>query len=212
MRVVINDPEHSGLHFFGGGAERDTQGRYIYFMSTKIGEVQGFPLYRNKDGFDTLILNNNRKPIWLPLPQEEFLKLEIRRMEKELAESGPIGQDPSNPYRQRLERHKALLAGMPPSERQAQAVYLPNENVLDPDLAPSGSEEGLPLVVANRDWYDPAVPRTAIQLIAVTFACNLIDDPNDTGPPTEDLPVSCLRLWETKQTSDWKAVSAVLRP
>jgi len=133
-------------------------------------------------------------------------------MEKELAESGPIGQDPSNPYRQRLERHKALLAGMPPSERQAQAVYLPNENVLDPDLAPSGSEEGLPLVVANRDWYDPAVPRTAIQLIAVTFACNLIDDPNDTGPPTEDLPVSCLRLWETKQTSDWKAVSAVLRP
>ncbi len=132
-------------------------------------------------------------------------------MEKELADMGEFGKDPSDPYRKRLERHQAVLAAMSPVERQAQAIWLRNDDPFEPDLAPPGSEFGIPQAVPNRDWFDPALPRTAIQLVAIMFNYSPHFDP-DNPQPSEDGSVAGLRVSEMKRTADWKAVSAALSP
>jgi hypothetical protein len=210
MTVFVNCP-WAEFDILYGSDWHDSQGRRIFDEPRKVGEIQGFPLYRDAKGDETLILTRSSKPLWLPLSQEEFIKAWIRRMEKELADMGEFGKDPSDPYRKRLERHQAVLAAMSPVERQAQAIWLRNDDPFEPDLAPPGSEFGIPQAVPNRDWFDPALPRTAIQLVAIMFNYSPHFDP-DNPQPSEDGSVAGLRVSEMKRTADWKAVSAALSP
>ena len=125
-------------------------------------------------------------------------------------EDGDIGKDPSFPPRRRLERYRAVLAAMSPAERQSQAMYLRKEDdPFEPDLALNGSPYAWPLVVVNPDWYDPALPRSAVQLISVIFDYATSFDP-DHPMPDDDGGVESLRLSGMKGTCDWKAVRSLL--
>ena len=131
-------------------------------------------------------------------------------MEKDLSDMGEYGKDPSNLLRRRLERHRAVLAAMSSSERQAQAMYLRKEDdPFGPDLALNGSPYAWPLVIVNPEWYDPSWPRSAVQLISVIFDYATSFDP-DHPQPDEDGGVESLRLSRMKATGDWKALSSLL--
>jgi hypothetical protein len=212
MTVYLNDPENSGFQNYGGEKWTDSKGRTIYYQANRVGDIQGFSVYRprNQGDKEILILSQNRKPIWLPLSNEEFLNAWIRRMEKDLAEDGEYGKDPSFPPRMRLERHRAVLAAMSPAERQAQAMYLRHDDApLEPELALKGSPYAWPLVIVNPEWFDPALPRSAVQLISVQFNYATSFDPD--GPqPDDDGGVESLRLSSMKSTCDWKAIGSLL--
>jgi hypothetical protein len=64
-------------------------------------------------------------------------------------------------------------------------------------------------VKANPQWNDPALPRTAFQLITLRFQYAGDLDPDRPGL-TEFGDASPLRVWETLHKTDWKAVSAAL--
>ena len=212
MTVDLNDPENAGFQMYGGERWTDSQGRTIYYQANRVGDIQGFPVYRprNQGDKELLIVSLNRRPIWLPLSNEEFLKAMIRRMEKDLVEDGEIGKDPSFPPRRRLERHKAFLAALSPARRQAQAMYLRNaDDPFEPDLALQGSPEAWPLVIVNPEWYDSALPRSAVQFVSVLFNYATSFDPDDPKPD-EDGGVESLRLSGLKGTCDWKAIGSLL--
>ena len=191
MGVFVNDPEACGFAAFG---MKNCQGRRVLYEPNKVGEIQGFPLYRDEHGLETLILSRGHTPPLVPLTQEEF-----------------IGKDPSNQCRVRLEHHKAALAALSPAERRAPAMYLRNENPFDPDLASPGAAGSWPLVVVNPQWFDPALPRSAFQFIAVTFEYGAGFDP-DNPKPDDVGSVESVRLSDMKRTTDWKAVAALLVP
>jgi hypothetical protein len=209
MTFYVNDPEHSGCESYANGEARDSMNREIFYQSQKAGEAQGFPIYRDSHGLETVILTRGHRPVLIPLTQEEFLKLSIRISESQLKELGDYAKDPGYPLIARLERHKAVLAAMSPSQRRAQAMYLRNEDPREPDLAPQGSKEAWPLVIINPEWFDPALPRSAVQLVCITFDFGPSFDPNDPKPG-EDGSVDSLRLWEMKRTIDWKSISSLL--
>jgi hypothetical protein len=211
MSVFVNDPEGCGFDAYSSGELRDSQGHEIFYEPNKVGEIQGFTLYRDEHGTEILVLTRGHRPPWLPLTQEEFIRMWIRTLEKQLAELGEYGKDPSNPVRLRLERHRAVLAALSPAQRQAQALYLRNEDPLEPDLASPGAEGSWPLVIANPRWFDPALPRSASQFISVVFEYEPHFDPDDPRPDDAGA-VASVRLSEMKRTTDWKAVSGLLAP
>jgi hypothetical protein len=209
MYIQVNDPKICLV--LGAGDYRDSQGRRIFREPRKVGEFQGFPVYsRSAVIFDMLILTRSRRPIWKPLTREEFIRGEIRRMGKELATMGLAVQSSTDPLRRQMEKHNAALAAMSAAERQAQARFLQDFKGLGPDLAPIGSSDGIPLVVANPDWFDPSLPRWAIQLIVVGFEYGPRFDP-ENPKFDKDIGVAPLRLLETRQTTDWKAISSLLK-
>lgn len=90
-------------------------------------------------------------------------------------------------------------------------MYLRNENAYEPDLAPPGAVGAWPLVVVNPQWFDPVLPRSAFQFIAVTFDYGAGFDPDDPKPDDAG-SVESVRLSDMKRTTDWKAVAALLAP
>lgn len=113
-------------------------------------------------------------------------------------------------FEHRLARHKAVLAAMTPAQRQAQVRYFPSRDAIEPDIVPMDSEVGNPLVIANPDFFDPALPRVAIQLIAVSFKYGPGFDPTGTNYNESNSNPANLRLRDMEQKSDWRAVSSIL--
>jgi len=277
MDININDPEETLGSYNSAGSMKNLKGRGVFFQLPKIGEIQGYPLYRNyQANLNILILTKSPKPYWLPLTQEEFLQMKIRGTEEELAKMAKVSRDPAgDAYRQwiaeqperektargvyqemkktnpqmaekfleeskkgeatvteglrkymeknppqarfaleldferRLARHKAVLAAMTPGQRQAQVRYFPSRDGIEPDLVPPDSKLGTPLVIANPNFMNPSLPRTAIQLIAVFFQYGPQFDPTRKDEGRDENPAN-LRLREMEQKSTWSAISSIL--
>jgi hypothetical protein len=137
----------------------------------------------------------------------------LREMEKERAARGDgAGKDAHllktekdvAAMRNIFERLKQKAAAMSPAERSAQARHFrprPWESIDSP--------EGEPLVVFNPDFLDPAVSRTAIQIITADF--NYVRDiergrrlRTTDGPAATNLGVS--RMKRESRWSDLKAL------
>jgi hypothetical protein len=201
IEVFINQPGR-GLDIMG------TSGPAIQLKilhePKPAGQLHGFPVYRNLNNTEFIILSSTGKPSWIPVTREEYVQSLIRSIEKDLAENG--GFDLTA---RQLKGHQDALARMTLQERNAQARYEGSEDIFAPPLAPFGSNSGNPMVKVNPDWYDPARPRADFQLILVRFnACGDLDP--DHPAISEYGNAVGLRLWETLHTSDWKAIGALL--
>ena len=174
-----------------------------YYEPRRTGEIDGDPVYRGPLGCEHIVLGRDRSAPWVPVTREEYVRVWIRVWEKQNA------RNPQDMFKQMIARHQEALAAMSPEERREQARYGGTEDPFAPALAPAGSTEGLPLVKAGSDWYDPALPRTAIQLVLVKFWYSGEIDA-DHPAPTEYGQVSPLRVWEALHHSKWTEVAAVL--
>jgi hypothetical protein len=196
VNVWVNKPEASLELNLSEGVAR------FYVEPERAGEVGGFPVYRRYGGDDILILNGGSRPPWVPVTREEFVRASLRKWQKDAADSPPA--DTITP--KVVANHEAALAAMSAEERRMPARYLAYDPMV-PMLAPVGSRQGQALVKANPEWYDPALPRTAFQLISLRFQYG--------GDPHFDRPESTrntdyLRVWQMLHTSDWGAISAAL--
>ncbi len=201
--IYVNDPT-AVLGHFNGGPYFPFDDTPVLFEPIKIGERQGFSLYTLKQGNEVspfLIITRSTKPLWVPLSKEAFLQILIKHYDARHAakDSDYPSADPANNMR-------AALAKMTATERAEQAWYLEHYDY-SPPLSKPGAIGAVPLVMPNPELFDPALPRTTIQLITVEFrmAWNL----KNPTPDQWDNPMR-VRHAQTLETSDWKSVSALL--
>lgn len=111
----------------------------------------------------------------------------------------------------RLARHRERLAAMSPAERQAQAVFMSAQDPLDPPLAPPGKEaQGYPLMRPNPAYFDPTLPRTALQIVTLQFGMGYLGPiaPDECGA----LNPGYVALWQTIHETPWQRVRSLLAP
>lgn len=199
LHVAVNDP---GVGFeLLGGATFPTRAMY---EPERVGALAGFPIYRTRGGTETIILNRSNKPIWIPVTREEFITAELKRWQREAADSPAI--DTITPLIVR--NHQDALAAMSAEERKMQARKF-EWDPMQPALAPVGSDEGEPLVRVNPSWFDPKLPRSAFQLVTVTFSRSGSFEGEKPGP-TEHGDIAPYRVWQALHTSNWKEISGAL--
>jgi hypothetical protein len=207
MVFTVNDPEHIADPL-GAGEYRDEEGRRIYIEPKKVGDIQGFPLYERRHGpvYDMLVLTRTTKPLWKPVSQEQFIRGELRRMQREQARMGHSKPSPV------MIGYNAALEAMSPAERQAPARFQTSAKAVLPNLAPAGSTKGEALVISNPDWYDPSVPRWATQLIVVSSSYGGFDRFDPTHPQWDGkISLGPVRLYQAMRGIDWKAINALIR-
>jgi hypothetical protein len=90
----INDLEEALGHY--QSFDQDSQGRRIAILPDLIGNVNGAALFRIPGHMtERIIITRNNKPWWLPVSKEEFLKIRIRDLEKEIAKLSRVSRTPS---------------------------------------------------------------------------------------------------------------------
>lgn len=198
MGVSVNDPEKGPeVCTVPGSPTR------VFCAPERVEEVAGFPLYRF-NGMDVLVLSRSNVPVWIPLTREEYVKAWLANWKKQAADSPPI--DTITP--QIVRNHQAVLDDMTPEERRMQAREF-TWDPLQPTLAPVGSSEGRPLLKVNPAWFDPKLPRSAFQLLTITFSYSgTVKD--DAPGPTEFGDIAPYRVWQALHGSDWREIRGAL--
>lgn len=199
IHVSINDPDQSfevyGSHDFSTKP---------FYEPNLVGQVDGFPLYQTAGGDELLVFSRGSAPIWLPITREEYVAAWLKFWQKQAQQTVP--QDTITP--EIVRRHQQALARMQPEERAMQARSL-TWDVYEPTLAPVGSTAGRPLVRVNPNWFDPDLPRSAVQLLILRFSTTGLMDQNHPGP-SKTGNVSAYRVWQALHTSNWKEVSTIV--
>ncbi len=197
--LSVNDPER-GLDVYGASVFPAK----TFYEPLQVGELNGFPVYRMDNGDEVIVLSRGTIPPWVPVTREEYVKAWLKSWQK-IAEDSPA-IDTVTP--ELVKNHQAALAGMSASERKMQARQY-SWDPMEPTLAPVGSDEGRPLVRTNPAWFNPALPRSAFQLITLRF--KYTGNLNHDKPGlTEHGDISPYRVWQALHTSDWAGISAAL--
>jgi hypothetical protein len=198
MVVFVNHPT--------GDLEAGRVGSAKFLHEPKrAGEIDGFPIFRGELDCEYVLITRTGAVPWIPVTREELAR-ESLEFWQGVERDSPQGGMPARA----IARHQAVLAAMSVEERGMQArISQQSPDGLGPPLPPVGSQDGIPLVKPNPAWFDPALPRTAIQMLLVKFWYSGSLDPDHPGPEPGG-SVGPLRVWEALHHSNWKAISAVL--
>lgn len=212
ISVSINDPLQ-GLELYSASGYPTK----AFYEPQQAGEIDGFPIYRMGGGDEVLVMKRGTRPLWVPVTREEYVRAQLKQWEK-TTEGMPSPEEfrrltgmemPVNTLTlEIIKRHRAALETMSAEERKMQARQL-NWDAKEPSLAPVGSSEGRPLVRVNPAWFDPALPRTAFQLITFRFGYSGSMNPDRPGV-TQHGDISPFRVWKSLHTSNWKEISNAL--
>ena len=190
---------------------RDEQGNEIFFEPKKVKDVDGFPLYEN----GMMVIAKNNKPVWVPATVEQFLKLIIRDLKAEVEKSYKnlppemAAQQPENPLSAMVKNMEAELAGLSPEKRKAPAYFISQQRMmLGPPIVDKSEPDARPLVMVNPDYFDKSLPRTAVQLIVISWS----DIPNYgfVAPSFQEAPPES-REFEVLNTLDYKKLAGLLK-
>jgi hypothetical protein len=111
-------------------------------------------------------------------------------------------EDPMQP---RLANLQAELAAMSPDERASQAWFHRNADAqIGSDLVPAGQEEARPLIAYNPEFFDPALPPTAWQIMTVRFSWALHEH------SATMMHVGFARLHQFAYDTDWSRTAPFL--
>jgi hypothetical protein len=106
----------------------------------------------------------------------------------------------------RLDRHRAVLAGMPREDRARQAFYYDAKDPLEPPLG--SAERGQPMAVFEPAYFDSSLPRTSIQLLVIRFGSNLMGPLPPGGPG--GLNPGYRALWRSLHETPWSRLKEIL--
>jgi len=173
------------------GGMSDERGHPLFLDPLVSTTVAGRTSYRMLDCGEVVVLTNGR-PLWLPLTQEQFLRAMVnygrlaRAREIEDARGGghpPPSEDESFAMKW-LHGFEKELAALTPGERQQPAYWSdpPRDQPLHSGLTKRETYGARLVVMANPDYFDPSLPRTAVQLIACEFEFLGTHDADEPGP------------------------------
>ena len=146
-----------------------TSGEEIFQYNKDLGEFRAWPMIQtsHRDSYhEAVIISRDGRLPFKPVTREEYIRARIK-----MYESGTGMRDA-------IAGLSRVLENMSPSERQAAAL------VRDLTTLPGGSrlfvseaEGGRHLVTVDKSYFNPNLPRAAIQLITVHWHSS----PNDPG-------------------------------
>jgi hypothetical protein len=156
---------------------------------------QGFPVYRR----NLLVIARHDRPLYRPVRLDRVLAWKLAALTSR-NNTGPADAPASETLRQRL-------ASLTSAQAAAQACLATQSSANGPAFVDAASSEcSQRIVEPNPDYYDHALPRTAVQLLT-------IDRFNVNAPPDESRPNGgrpsqyYLPLWANGHTmwgSDWQ--------
>lgn len=169
-------------------------GQEIFEFPKQLGALKGFTLFQprgsgNEKTEAVIIAPDNRQP-YKPLTREEFLQASIAYYKNQ-----------SGNHANEIAGLNAAIEGMSPAERQIQAVIRNGAYPAMPGrskLFVTEAEGGKRLVTEDRAFFDPKLPREAIQFITVYWSW---DDQNPSK-------VEMIRVF--KQAFDFGALKQML--
>jgi len=166
--------------------QADEQG-VMYYEPREIRRVAGYPQYSN----GMIVMSHSSRPLWTPVPRERVLRRELAvarenlvAIDKDLGAGRNKTQPPVVQERRRKERQEVEacikylegeLARLSPDDLKTDAaIALPGRRRLPKigcsDVVEGGSPDAMRIVAVNSGFFDPTLPRTALQLIIVDFS------------------------------------------
>lgn len=159
--------------------DEDPEGQFLADVPEPSGTNHGFPVYD-----DWVVMMRKPMPIFLPVTRERYLKVVIGRLDHTLARasSNKVANPTNNPAlanalaerdrvieqrRSILNEMKQRLASMSVTERALPAYVDSTEAIDRMPKFDDGAGDSHRIVYYNPALFDPAVPKTAPQMIAV---------------------------------------------
>jgi hypothetical protein len=187
----------------------DEDGQFLSDVPEASETRHGFPVYG-----DWVVMMRKPVPIFLPVTRERYLKVVIGRLDHTIAraEANQVKNPTNNPaiaaalaerdralqdIRKSMDEMKQRLASMSPQER-ALPAYVDSTDALNrmPTFS-DGPGDAHAIVYYNPALFDPAVAKTAPQMIAVKIA------------PGEGELTDIVSLLDA--AIDWKGLAALLK-
>ena len=147
------------------------RGRWLYWEPVRSGEVHGFPYYEQS----RVVITKSARPIYIPVSRERLLQFELEDHRATLRKLHPQAAAELRQQTEgciaEVERTLAILDAAqraepgylsltPPSGRRGPRCSL---------MVDASAMHARRIVEENPDLYDPALPRTAIQIIVAQY-------------------------------------------
>ncbi|HTY09320.1 MAG TPA: hypothetical protein VMF29_09170 [Candidatus Edwardsbacteria bacterium] len=177
------------------GDLKDDRGRTVYRMPAELRKVGGYPLYRNL----VMLITLPGRPFWLPVSREQYLRALMTR----------AAADGEGTYKMLLDLYRKELDALTTGQRRSQAYI--GAGIKPSGLCEPGDEDASPVVTINPDYFDPTLPRTAVQLITIRWytASNAVDFTAPVRPQDGDNPAE-VRISELLEALDYRKIAALL--
>lgn len=153
---------------------RTTSGEMMFFFPKQQGEFKGYTLLLPRlhpEKTEAVIITSDGRVPFKPVTREQFLRARekyyqdrLNDMRGKLAATAPVFRELEG----NLAQIAALRAGMSPAELQSQAI-IRDQSALPPrsKVFVAESEGGRRLVTIDRQFFNPSLPRYAVQFITV---------------------------------------------
>jgi hypothetical protein len=187
--VYVNMP-HQGIDWSQMQGTTNRGPETIYFAPRQVGSIAGFPLYET--GY--VIMTRREQSLWVPVTQAEYIQHRMQEL-----------QQWHSPPRM-VAAMQEELAALTPEERGSPA-YCCHENPKRPSgLTTADDQRGHMAVRLNKDFFDPHLSASDVQLLIVGTA--LAYDREYRGRPGD--PTHQF-FTDVQDGLDWAALAALLR-
>ncbi len=155
--------------------------------------------------------NEEQREMMKGVPPDEVREGEKLARESEAGTRATLAENPGNIRFLRADYVKALtqeLASLSSEQRAAPAFYSPDwKTTRRPSgLLNPGAPQAQPVVSPNADFFNPALPRTAIQVIVVLG----ISGADRAAAHPERANPAVVRRFEVRNSLDWRSVAALV--
>jgi hypothetical protein len=157
----------------------DEAGAQLYLQPVSVATTPGGLHIWRVDAWEYRLAITNGRQLWIPVSAEHFLRammadVELRYLnDEERLRTAGISKEQSFEMMRRR-RFEQELAALSPAERQAPASWAtPDDDPMSSGLTRRGAPGARPVVRINPEYFDPSLPRSAVQLIGCQFHFNI---------------------------------------
>lgn len=184
-----------------------------FLMPPVLGQVAGFPRYG-----DVIVIKKNPASIWAPVSVEAALQLtrqareQARQMRKDNAARDPsdgMAAAELQKAERALKEVDDLITSLPSSDRNAPACDNSGARTLRDRFRGGAAPGCVPIVRPNWQYFDRTLPRSAPQVVIVSYVSRCYDRPPD--PRSGNTAAGCPANRRLLETMDRGAILSWLK-
>lgn len=180
-------------------------GQEIFQITKQLGKFKGFsmiqPDTRNDQFEEALIIAPDNRLPYKPVTRKQYVEARIKHVEASLEKlkglPPQVAAQTGKFYADEIAGLKAVIDGMSPPEQQMPAIVR-NIGAGGLKIFATEAEGGRHLVTIDRSFFDPALPRDAIQFMTVYWSWS------DKQPPKKEA------ILQFKNDFDFNALGQML--
>jgi hypothetical protein len=183
LEIVTNSIEQAAMHgahtAFWYEPLYDEAGAQLYLKPEAVASTPGGLEIWRVGAWEYRLAITNGRQLWIPVSAEHFLRTMVADVErqylKDEARLRAAGISKEQSFEMTRRRgFEEELAALSAAGRQAPAYWAtPDENPMSSGLTSRNTPGARPVVRINPEYFDPSLPRSAVQLIGCQFHFNL---------------------------------------